>query len=83
MAQKIIKDNIQENTEYNLEQLFEQAEDIISRLEQPDLSLEDAFLAYEQGMKVIKNCNEKIDIVEKKMLMMSGDGELETFEGVQ
>ena len=32
-------------------------------------------------MKKLKQCNDKIDKVEKKMLMINGQGELETFEG--
>lgn len=65
--------------EYNLEQLFEEAEHLIDRLEEPDLPLEEAFAAYEQGMKVICLCNQKIDLVEKKMMVMNEEGELEPF----
>ena len=40
----------------------------------------EAFAAYEQGMKVIARCNERIDAVEKRMLMMNEQGALVPFE---
>lgn len=41
-------------------------------------SLEDAFYTYEKGMKKLKECNDKIEKVEKQMLVLNGQGELET-----
>ena len=63
-----------------LEDLFARAEELIRQLEDPQLPLEEAFAAYEQGMKVIARCNDRIDAVEKQMLMMNGQGELVPFE---
>ena len=37
------------------------------------------FSAYEQGMQIIRACNSRIDQVEKKMLVMNAEGELEPF----
>lgn len=70
------KDGLEEKS---LEELFAEAEDLIGRMEEPDLSLEDAFEAYAQGMKIIRACNSRIDQVEQKMLMMNAEGELEPF----
>ena len=64
----------------SLEELFLEAEALIGRMEEPDLSLEDAFAAYEQGMKIIRACNSRIDQVEQKMLVMNEAGELVPFE---
>lgn len=63
----------------SLEELFAEAETLIGRMEEPDLPLEEAFAAYEQGMKIIRACNSRIDHVEKKMLMMNEEGELVPF----
>ena len=63
----------------SLEELFAEAEELIGRMEEPELSLEDAFAAYEQGMRIIRACNSRIDQVEKKMLVMNAEGELEPF----
>lgn len=83
--EKMIEDEaiqvqVQSEQACGLEDLFAQAEDLIARLENPQLPLEEAFAAYEQGMKVIARCNERIDSVEKKMLMMNEQGELSPFD---
>lgn len=60
-----------EEKESGLEELFEEIEDILNKMEDKDISLEQSFLLYESGMKKLKQCNEKIDQVEKKMLILS------------
>lgn len=67
------------NQEESLEENFAQIEEMLTKLEAPDISLEDAFFLYEQGMKKLKECNDKIDKVEKKLLVLNGQGELEEF----
>ena len=44
------------------------------------MTLEETFALYEKGIRKLKSCNEKIDSVEKKMLLLNGQGELEPFE---
>ena len=48
-------------------------------LEQDDLSLEDSFKIYREGMKLIQTCNDKIDKVEKEVLKLGENGELDEF----
>ncbi len=67
------------NQPLSLEAAFEQLDSLITALEQPDNSLEDSFKAYEQGMKLVKYCSETIDKVEKKVLVLGQDGELNEF----
>ncbi|MBO5371997.1 MAG: exodeoxyribonuclease VII small subunit [Lachnospiraceae bacterium] len=69
-----------EQKESSLEELFEEIESILGRLENKDISLEDSFILYEQGMKKLKACNDKINQVEKKMLMLNEQGNLVDFE---
>ena len=64
----------------SLEELFEQLGNILEDMENPELSLEDAFMLYEQGMKKIQCCNQKLDTVEKKMLQIAEDGTEVPFE---
>lgn len=61
----------------SLEENFERLDRLIERLEAEDVSLEDAFAAYSAGMAVLKECNGQIDRVEKKVLKLSEQGELE------
>ncbi len=62
-----------------LEELFAEIEEILKKMEDKEVSLEDSFFLYEEGMKKLKLCNEKIDQVEKKMLIISEQGSLEEF----
>lgn len=59
-----------------LEDNFLKIEEVIERLETEDISLEDAFAAYSEGMNLLKDCNAQIDKVEKKVLKLTEDGEL-------
>ncbi|MDE7477476.1 MAG: exodeoxyribonuclease VII small subunit [Lachnospiraceae bacterium] len=65
--------------EQTLEQAFEKLEDMIGKLEQEDISLEESFRLYKEGMKLIKSCNDKIDKVEKEVLKLNENGELDEF----
>ena len=58
----------------SLEELFARLDEILNNMEDPDISLDDAFSLYEQGMKDIRSCNEKLDLVEKKMMVIAEDG---------
>lgn len=68
----------QKNT-FTLEENFARLEEIIEKMESDDISLEEAFAAYSTGMAVLKECNEQIDRVEKKVLKLSEQGVLEAF----
>lgn len=59
-----------------LEDNFLKIEEVIEKLENEDISLEDAFAAYSEGMQLLKTCNDQIDRVEKKVLKLTEDGEL-------
>lgn len=59
----------------SLEEVFEQLDEIVGQLEETTVSLEDSFQLYHKGMELLKVCNDKIDTVEKKMLMLDEDGE--------
>lgn len=69
-----------EKKEAELEELFKDIEEIIQTMEDKEVSLEKSFLLYEEGMKKLKQCNDKIDRVEKKMLMINEQGETVNFE---
>ena len=59
----------------SLEEVFEHLDVIVVKLEETDVSLENSFQLYHEGMELLKICNDKIDTVEKKMLMLDEDGE--------
>ncbi len=59
-----------------LEENFVKIEEVIEKLESEDISLEEAFAAYSEGMKLLQTCNEQIDKVEKKVMKLTEAGEL-------
>lgn len=65
--------------ELSLEETFTLLESTIEKLEQEDISLEDSFQLYQEGMKFLKSCNDKIDRVEKAVLKLNEKGELDEF----
>lgn len=69
----------EKNEELTLEESFARLDAMLERMENRELPLEESFQLYRQGMELLKDCNEKIDTVEKKILMMNGDGELDEF----
>ncbi|HIU75429.1 MAG TPA: exodeoxyribonuclease VII small subunit [Candidatus Pelethocola excrementipullorum] len=62
-----------------LEESFVELDKMVDQLESPDISLEESFQVYKKGMELLKECNSKIDTVEKKMLQMNKNGELSEF----
>ena len=48
-------------------------------LESREISLEDSFEKYKEGMALLKAAGEKIDTVEKAMLVLNDQGEADEF----
>ena len=65
--------------EISVEEAFTRLEGICRRLEDKNVSLEDSFGLYEQGVKLCKLAAGKLDMVEKKMLKVNEDGSLGEF----
>ena len=65
--------------EENLEEMFDRLDQVIGTLEGEDVSLEEAFGLYDQGMKLIRRCNQTINEVEKKILVLDENGEKHEF----
>ena len=55
-------------------------EEKIQALDKEDISLEDSFKEYQEGMELLKYCHEAIEKVEQKVQKIAADGNLEDFE---
>jgi exodeoxyribonuclease VII small subunit len=53
------------------EEAFNRLEEIARRLESGDISLEESLELYEEGMKLIDLCNQKLEAAEKKITTLS------------
>ena len=65
--------------EMTLEETFAKLEEAIEQLEKENISLEQSFQVYQEGMKLIQTCNDKINKVEKAVLVLNENGELDEF----
>lgn len=68
-----------EKKEPSLEEVLEELDQIIHKMQNREATLEDSFALYEQGIQKLKVCSQKIDLVEKKMLLLNPQGDLEPF----
>lgn len=73
------EENQSEEQALSLEDAFAQIDEVIARLETEEITLEESFSAYNQGMALLAKCNETIDRVEKKVLKVNEDGGLDEF----
>lgn len=63
----------QNNT--SIEETLEALEMIIEKMEDRESSLEETFANYEMGMRMVKDCSDKIDRVEKKIQVLAEEGQ--------
>ena len=68
-------DNKNEKT--GLEERFSMIEDILGKMEDENVTLDQSFDLYKQGIEQIKAANAALDRIEKAMLVINEDGELE------
>ena len=65
--------------EKSLEAAFAELDVMLEKLADREVSLEESFAVYAEGTKLLKYCNDKLDQVEKKMLVLNEEGELHEF----
>ena len=59
-----------EQEQFRLEEAFDRIEALLEKLQDKDVTLEESFGLYQEGMGLLKLCNENIDHVEKQMLQI-------------
>lgn len=68
----------------SFEEAFMQLETIAERLESGEITLEESINAYEQAMRLIRFCNEKLDAAELRLQKLikdeNGDFQLELMQ---
>ena len=68
-----------EEKKLSLEENFKKLEDMIKKMEDDELPLEESFKHYSEGMTILKSCNDEIDRVEKQVLSLNDKGETDEF----
>lgn len=72
-------DSSRQTEDMSLEESMQLLDQLTRKMESREISLEESFNLYKQGMDLLKSCNDKIDKVEKKMQVIRGDGQTEDF----
>lgn len=65
--------------EKSIEETFKDLDVMVEKLESDDISLEESFKLYEEGMTLLKDLNGRIDRVEKKMQQIDENGQMGEF----
>ena len=68
-----------EQEQFRLEEAFDRIEALLENLQDKDVTLEESFGLYQEGMGLLKLCNENIDHVEKQMLQIEEEGQTHEF----
>ncbi len=69
-----------EKKDNTIEESFALLEDIISKMEAGDVSLDESFALYKSGMEELQHANAKIEQTKKAVMAINKDGGLEVFE---
>ncbi len=69
----------EKNTTENFEEALARLEQIVTLLENGKSSLDDSLIAFEEGIALVKYCNEKLERAEQKISILTGtvDGGME------
>ena len=65
----------EEEKKEGLEKLFSHIDGVLARMEEENISLDDAFTLYQEGISLVKQCNERIDYVEQEIRILNKSGE--------
>jgi len=58
-----------------IENNFKKLDEIINKLEKNECNLDEALALYGEGIKLVRECNDSIDKVEKQLMVIESDGE--------
>jgi len=61
--------------EMTMEQAYDALSALLAKMEQADMSLEENFKLYEEGIGLIKLCHEKLDTMEKQLVVLENGEE--------
>lgn len=73
-----------ENQEQSFEEAMKQLEQIVEKLEEGDVPLEEAISIYKQGMDLSRLCHSKLKSVEDQLTeILNEDGQIEGFSALE
>ena len=63
-----------------LEDTFDKLEDILGQMESGELTMNESFKKYKEGIELVKKCSLMIDKVEKEMIIINDDKDSEMID---
>ena len=70
-----------DNKEFNFEKALENLEELVSSMENGELSLEDSLKAFERGIKLTRECQAALKDAEQKVqVLINEEGDTEDME---
>jgi exodeoxyribonuclease VII small subunit len=70
-------------SDLSFEKGTEKLQNLITSLEQPDIKLEDMLTTYEEGMRLIKQLQDKLGEAETKLKLLNRDLEINISDAVE
>ena len=64
----------------SLEDTFDKLEDILGQMESGELTMNESFKKYKEGIELVKKCSLIIDKVEKEMIIINDDKDSEMID---
>ena len=64
----------------NLEDTFNKLEAVLNEMEQGELTLDESFTKYKEGMELLNKCNTMLDKVEKQIVIIDDNGVVDNNE---
>ncbi|MBO6115404.1 MAG: exodeoxyribonuclease VII small subunit [Lachnospiraceae bacterium] len=64
---------IDKEDKFIIEEAFTRLEEINKSLENPDTSLKDSLIFYEEGVKLVNACRENLEGIEKEIQILNAD----------
>ncbi|MBR4168638.1 MAG: exodeoxyribonuclease VII small subunit [Lachnospiraceae bacterium] len=71
--------NKEELKKMSINDAFASVEETMDKLRSDEISLEESFALYKEGVEILKACAEKIDTVEKKVQKLDEEGNISDF----
>jgi exodeoxyribonuclease VII small subunit len=66
------------NTKFNFEESLASLEGLVEAMEAGDLSLEESLKAFEQGIKLTRECQQALDTAEQKVQLLLANTDVPT-----
>lgn len=59
--------------ELSIEDIYDKLDSLIGQMDSEEISLEDSFKLYNEGLMLVKECNDKIEKVEKDIEVLENE----------